>query len=299
MRAGAGAFTCVTLFTLRRVPPVSELTTETRRQMLGEPLPLRVGFTGPRGRELLGAGVDARVGPRRRSLDGLDAVVLEPGAGGLDGLADVRAGGGRGRGRARRRHLGAAARPGGRSTPPRFRDAGVAGLAAIITRSGAGFEPGFELIAAAAHDEPVTVMAPDGRRAAAAAGGQQAGRPRPAGARGPGRCAGPASTSASSTTPPSTPPSSSARAGSRSSARPGSRSAPSEISDGLAELLGAELTGAARAASGPRPGRPRPARAGLGRAPPGGASRALGDRPLAPDRRRGGDRGARAGRWSR
>lgn len=46
--------------------------------------------------------------------------------------------------------------------PTSFRDAGVAGLAALITRPGDGFEPGFELIRRAAHDEPITVLAPDG-----------------------------------------------------------------------------------------------------------------------------------------
>ena len=63
-----------------------------------------------------------------------------------------------------------------------------------------------------------------------------------------------------------------------------------EISDSLAGLLGTELAALLDAAAGPRPRRPRSARADLGRASAGGASRALGGRPLAPDRRRGRDR---------
>ena len=39
-----------------------------------------------------------------------------------------------------------------------FRDGDVAGLAVLVTRSGAGFDAGFELIASATHDEPVTIL---------------------------------------------------------------------------------------------------------------------------------------------
>ena len=67
--------------------------------------------------------------------------------------------------------------------PVGFRDAGVAGLAAVVTRPGTGFEPGFELVARAARDEPVTLLAhedadlpplPDGVRRAPLANAQRA-----------------------------------------------------------------------------------------------------------------------------
>jgi hypothetical protein len=139
-----------------------EPATYAERPILGEPLPLRVGFAGPRGRERLGSGVDARtIAGAGEDLDDLDAIVLEPEDPDGAGLAEAACA------------VGAAvvdlsdtawapALDPSVFNPTSFRDAGVAGLAAIVTREGSGFEPGFELIAAAAHDEPIAVLAPDG-----------------------------------------------------------------------------------------------------------------------------------------
>ena len=137
-----------------------EPATYAERPTLGQPLPLRVGFAGPRGRDRLGGGVDARTLGAGDDLEGLDVVVLEPG-GPDSGLAEAA------------RAAGAAvvdldatawapALDPSAFNPTSFRDAGVAGLAAIVTREGSGFEPGFELIAEAAHEEPIAVLAPDG-----------------------------------------------------------------------------------------------------------------------------------------
>ena len=138
-----------------------EPVTHAERPVLGQPLPLRVGFAGPLGRARLGAGVDARTVAAGDDLDGLDAVVLEPSDSENGRLAEAA------------RAAGAAVVDLGDAewapaldpsvfNPTMFRDAGVAGLAAIVTRKGSGFEPGFELIAAAARDEPVAILAPDG-----------------------------------------------------------------------------------------------------------------------------------------
>jgi len=133
--------------------------THARRLMLGEPLPLRIGYTGPRSREVLDGAVTA-VAADAGTVEGLDALVLEPDAPGLDSMADA----------ARAAGTPVVALGADSWAPPLdpssfnptgFRDAGVAGLAAVITRGGGGFEPGFELIATAAHDEPVTVLAPE------------------------------------------------------------------------------------------------------------------------------------------
>jgi Glycosyl transferase family 2 len=172
-------------------PPLTD-----ERPVLGEPLPLRVGFAGPRGRALLGTSVDAHAA----EAGDLDALVLDPGSGG-DGLVE----------RARAAGVTVIALSDGSSRPhaeadltvgspgpgvlaaappldpavfnPRdFRDGDVAGLAALVTRSGAGFDAGFELIASATHDEPVTILAredaelpplPPGSRRAPLGGGPE------------------------------------------------------------------------------------------------------------------------------
>jgi Glycosyl transferase family 2 len=139
---------------------VSETVTHARRLMLGEPLPLRIGYTGPRSREFLDGAVTA-IAADPGAVEALDALVLEPDAPGLDSVADA----------ARAAGTPVVALGADSWAPPLdpssfnptgFRDAGVAGLAAVITRTGGGFEPGFELIATAAHGEPVTVLAPEG-----------------------------------------------------------------------------------------------------------------------------------------
>jgi Glycosyl transferase family 2 len=166
------------------------------RSVLGEPLPLRVGFAGPRGRALLGAAVHAHAA----EAGDLDALVLDPGFGG-DGLVErARAAGATvialSDGSAPQ-HAGAdltvgAPDPGVLAAAPPldpavfnprdFRDGDVAGLACLVTRSGAGFDAGFELIASATHDEPVTILAredaelpplPPGSRRAPLGGGPQ------------------------------------------------------------------------------------------------------------------------------
>jgi len=138
---------------------VSDAVLKERRPTLGDPLPLRVGFTGPRSREFLGGAVEA-VAVDAGGVDGIDVLVLEPGTPSLEPVADA----------ARAAGTFVVA-PGTDSwappfdpsvfNPTGFRDAGIAGLAAVITRDGAGFEPGFELVASATHDEPVTVFAPE------------------------------------------------------------------------------------------------------------------------------------------
>lgn len=130
---------------------MTEMAT-TPRHSPGAPLPLRVGFAGTRGRERLGIGVGARAYAPGDDSSGFDLLVAEPGTADAlqsGGLPVVDAG-----------EVVPAVDPTA-FNPTSFRDAGIAGLAAIITRPGSGFEPGFELIAAAAHDEPVTVLAPE------------------------------------------------------------------------------------------------------------------------------------------
>ena len=141
-------------------PPVTDQLTQTRRLLPGEPLPLRVGYTGPRSRAFLGGAVEA-VAAAPGGTDGLDALVLEPDDAGLAGVADAARAAG-----TPVLTLGgdrwAAPFDPAEFNPTTFRDAGVAGLAAVITRQGAGFEPGFELISAATRAEPVTILAPPG-----------------------------------------------------------------------------------------------------------------------------------------
>ena len=67
---------------------MSETVTHARRLMLGEPLPLRIGYTGPRSREFLDGAVTA-VAADPGAVEGLDAVVLEPEAPVLDAVADA------------------------------------------------------------------------------------------------------------------------------------------------------------------------------------------------------------------
>ena len=152
---------------------MTEREAEVERHALGEPLSLRVGFAGKRGRAFFGGGVAAERGD---AMD-LNVLLVEPGveAAAIDaaratgavviGLtedadriqgADI--------------HIGApangveAAAPALDPTvynPTGFRDTGVAGLAAILTRAGNGFEAGIGLIARSTHDEPVTVLAPE------------------------------------------------------------------------------------------------------------------------------------------
>jgi hypothetical protein len=156
------------------------------RHALGEPLPLAVGFTGGRALRILGGAVHGRELASGDPVDDLDMLVVDDAESPADerrvaqtardagvpvialatggapddawsGVADAIAGApGPGR-------LPAA--PTLDPTvfnPEGFRDAGVAGLAAILSRDGAGFEAGFELLARAAHEEPITVLAPAG-----------------------------------------------------------------------------------------------------------------------------------------
>jgi hypothetical protein len=155
------------------VAAVPESPTAERPPLLGRPLPLRVAFAGPRGRELFGGGVDAH----DAQAGAADALVLDPGAVGDAGATgatvigvddgsieppagvDLRIGVPRGGALAAAPPLDPAT-----FNPTSFRDTGAAGLAALVTRPGTGFEAGFEPIAAAAHDEPVTVLAPPGAK---------------------------------------------------------------------------------------------------------------------------------------
>ena len=243
------------------------------RHALGEPLPLIAGFTGLAARALLGDAVAARelrpgaagdAGSTAGDIEGLDLLVLDGVAGGEEGIARAA------------RHAGVpvvavagpSAAPGGSPgradlvigtpgpgrlaaapaldptvfNPTLFRDAGVAGLTAIVTREGAGFEPGFAMLARYSHDEPVTVLAPAGAELP----------PLPAGARraGLGTAARPmqavrqASAHLGVLDHPAFHASELERAGWIAKlCAAGVPVAAAEISDSLAELLGAELAG--------------------------------------------------------
>ncbi len=127
------------------------------------PLPLRVGFESDATRARLGLGVEAVVvAPAEDTHDGLDILVTDSPQG-----AEAVPGGPR----SRDRLGGAAVVDPGTIVPPvdpalfnplGFRDVGVAGLAALITRSGRGFGPGIALVASAAREQPVTMLASGG-----------------------------------------------------------------------------------------------------------------------------------------
>ncbi|MDQ3573070.1 MAG: glycosyltransferase, partial [Actinomycetota bacterium] len=155
-------------------PRVTEPQAVAEHHALGEALPLRVGFAGKRGRAFYGGGVQAK-GP---ASEDLDVLVAEPDTD-PRAIGSARAAGALVVGRAE----GAAGVPGADLqigapaegvmaaapaldpvvyNPTGFRDSGVAGVAAVLTRVGDGFEQGFGLIAHTAHDEPVTVLAPPG-----------------------------------------------------------------------------------------------------------------------------------------
>ena len=216
---------------------MTDQLTQAPRLLPGEPLPLRVGYTGPRSRAFLGGAVEA-VMAAPGGTDGLDALVLEPDDASARGSGRRRAGRPAAGGRTRRRPVGAV-RP-LEFNPTTFRDAGVAGLAAVITRQGAGFEPGFQ---ADRHCDPR--RAGHGPRRAASSSrpcppGRAASQSSPRPALGTS-CAERRSTSASSTTPPSTPPPTSAGWIAKLCAA-GVLVCAEEISDELEALLGAELT---------------------------------------------------------
>ena len=254
-------------------------TGPSARHALGEPLPLTVGFTGPRARGLLGDAVRAvglgRSGATGGGIDltasdveGVDLLVLEGGSVGDEqamrtarqsgvpvvAFADPERDVGGEAGVAPSTVdlvIGApgpdrlAAAPALDPTvfnPESFRDAGVAGLAAVITRDGGGFDPGFALLAQYSHDEPVTVMAPAGAELP----------PLPAGARRAGlgpsidpiRAVRQAGSHLGVLDHPAFHASELERAGWIAKlCAAGVPVAAAEISDSLAELLGAELAG--------------------------------------------------------
>jgi len=160
------------------VARVNDPAPKAERHPLGEPLPLRVGFAGERGRTLYGDGVRATTVQSPGDVTEVDVLIAEPDSAEslIDAAHDVSAvvlglAEGTERVPGADAHVGAPAPdviPAAPTldptvfNPTAFRDAGVAGLASLITRTGSGFEPGFDLIAGTTHDEPVTVLAPIG-----------------------------------------------------------------------------------------------------------------------------------------